>query len=107
MMSSSDLLEHEPREDNSSGSDGSKKLENDKRIYILAILSLFFYIPVGTIMAIFSIIRGNEELDEYRINPDMYSRESFDYVRKGRMIAMVSLILQIISIPLYVGLSIA
>lgn len=105
MMTSKDLLGNDVSSTLSEG-DGMKRLENDKRIYILSIVSFFLYIPVGTIMSIFSIVRANEELDEYRINPEMYSQESFDYVRKGRIIGIVSLILQILSIPIYIALAI-
>ena len=107
MMTSKDLLGNDVKSTPSpSQGDGMKKLENDKRIYILSIVSLFLYIPVGTIMSVFSIVRANEELDEYRINPEMYSEESFQYVRKGRAIGIVSLVLQIASIPIYIILSI-
>jgi hypothetical protein len=105
MMSSKDLLDLEPNHSESEKKEGLKRLENDKRIYILSIVSLFLYIPIGTFMAIFSIIRGNEELDEYRINPELYNQESYDYVSKGRIIGIVSLILQIVSIPLFIVLS--
>lgn len=105
-MESKDLLDLDEPSEISKAVDGQKRLDNDKRIYNLGILSIFLYIPVGTFMAIFSLIRANEELDEYRISPELYSYQSYIYVSKGRMFAIVGLILQIISIPIYITLSI-
>ena len=103
MISSKDLLdkEYDPKQGNGFG--GGKRLDNDKMIFIVAILSIFLYIPIGTFMAIFSIIRGNEELDEYRISPDKYDWQSVEFVKRGRNLAIASIILQCISIPLFIA----
>ena len=104
-FTSKDLLDEENKPQ-ASPIEGGKRLMNDKTIYYLAITSFFLYIPVGTIMAIAALVRGNEELDEYKINPELYNHESYEYVRKGRMMGLISLIIQGVSIPLVIVLSI-
>lgn len=81
---------------------GGKKLLNDQQIYVVAIISLFLWIPIGTIMAVFSLIRANEELDDYRANPTAYRQDSVAKVQNGRKIALVSIGLQLISIPAFI-----
>lgn len=81
---------------------GEKRLLNDQQIYVVGILSIIFWIPVGTIMAVFSLIRANEELDDFRANPTIYSRESYQKVKQGRTLALIALGLQILSIPAFI-----
>lgn len=82
--------------------EGTKRLQNDQQLYVVAILSLFLWIPIGTFMAVFSLIRANEELDDYRANPSNYLLESYEKVRKGRTIALTSLAIQVLSIPAFI-----
>lgn len=86
----------------SEGENGTKRLQNDQQLYVVAIISLLLWIPIGTFMAIFSLIRANEELDDYRANPSIYSQESLQKVKNGRTIALVSLGIQILSIPTFI-----
>ena len=81
---------------------GGKRLLNDQQIYVTAIISLFLWIPVGTLMAVFSLIRANEEMDDYRANPTAYNQESVIKVQNGRKIALISLGIQLISIPAFI-----
>lgn len=85
---------------------GVKRLQNDQQVLTVAIISLFLWIPVGTIMAVFSLIRANEELDDYRANPSVYMDESYEKIRKGRTIALVSLGIQVLSIPAFIIMTI-
>jgi len=94
-------LDLELGEDNGSSGVG-KRLQNDQQVYVVALLSLFLWIPVGTMMAIFSLIRANEELDDYRANPIVYLHESYLKIKKGRNLAIAALILQLISIPAFI-----
>jgi hypothetical protein len=99
---SKDLLEEELE----SSEFKKKRLENDKQVFVVAILSLFLWIPIGTIMAVFSLIRANEELDDYRINPHIYTDDSYQKIKTGRKIAIISLLIQIISIPAFIIMTI-
>lgn len=81
---------------------GGKKLLNDQQIYVVAIISLFLWIPIGTIMAVFSLIRANEELDDYIANPNFYRMESVKKVQTGKKIALASIGIQLISIPAFI-----
>lgn len=94
-------LDLELGDDNGSGED-QKRLLNDQQVYVVAIISLFLWIPVGTMMAIFSLIRANEELDDYRANPTVYLHESYLKIKKGRSIAIAAIIIQLISIPAFI-----
>lgn len=85
---------------------GVKRLQNDQQLLTVAILSLFLWIPIGTLMAVFSLIRANEELDDYRANPSVYMDESYEKVKKGRTIALISLGIQVLSIPGFIIMTI-
>ena len=79
MNSSKDLLNKENDSEYKDGLNEGKRLDNDKMIFF-GILSIFLFIPIGTIIAIIIAIRSNKELDEFKISPEEFNRESFEFV---------------------------
>lgn len=107
MNSSKDLLDKENDSENRDGLNEGKRLDNDKMIFVLGILSIFLFIPIGTIMAIFSVVRANEELDEFKISPEEFNLESFEFVRRGRILGIVALTIHTVSLLLFLALYIS
>ena len=103
MISSKDLLSKENDSENRDDLNGGKRLDNDQMIFVLGILSIFLFIPIGSLMAMFSIVRANEELDEFKISPEEFNLESFELVRRGRILGIVALAIHIVSLLLFLA----
>jgi uncharacterized membrane protein len=103
MISSKDLLSKENDSENRDDLNGGKRLDNDQMIFVLGILSIFLFIPIGSLMAMFSIVRANEELDEFKISPEEFNLESFELVRRGRILGIVALSIHIVSLLLFLA----
>lgn len=103
MTSSNDVLNPENDSENSDNLNGGRRLDNDQMIFVLGILSIFLFIPIGTIMAIFSVVRANEELDEFKISPEEFNLESFEFVRRGRILGIVAITIHIVSLLLFLA----
>lgn len=105
MSSSKDLPNKENDSENRNGLNEDKRLDNDRMIFVLGILSIFLFIPIGFLMAVFSFVRANEELEEFKISPEEFSLESFEFVRRGPILGIVALIIHAVSLLLFFALN--
>lgn len=77
-----------------------KKSLNGGLIYVLSITSiiLFCFGGVSIIFAIIALVMANKAQKYYSLNPDLYTEKSFKKVKKGKIIAIIGIVLNVIII---------
>lgn len=76
-------------------------LQNATAVLVLGILSIVLCF-IGVALGIIALVLANKDLKLYRASPEVYSINSYNNLKAGRVCAIIGLIIQSLIILFYV-----